>query len=133
MQIEALAAAAREARRRAYCPYSRYAVGAALLSADGEIFTGCNIENATQGPGICAERTALYKAVSEGVREFAAIAVAGGPADGPEDPGCAPCGVCRQALAEFCRPDLVIILAGPEGCRVYTLGEIFPFAFRLEK
>lgn len=133
MQVEALVSAALEARERAYCPYSGFAVGAALLAADGRIFTGCNIENATQGPGVCAERTALYKAVSEGVRDFTAIAVAGGKAGLPPEQFCPPCGVCRQALAEFCRPDLVVILAGPESCRAYTLGEIFPFAFRLEK
>lgn len=133
MQVEALVSAALEARERAYCPYSGFAVGAALLAADGRIFTGCNIENATQGPGVCAERTALYKAVSEGVRDFTAIAVAGGKAGLPPEQFCPPCGVCRQALAEFCVPSLEIILVSQNGIERHTLGELFPLAFSVSE
>ncbi len=133
MQVEALVSAALEARERAYCPYSSFAVGAALLAADGRIFTGCNIENATQGPGVCAERTALYKAVSEGVRDFMAIAVAGGKAGFPPEQFCPPCGVCRQALAEFCVPSLEVILVSQNGIERHTLGELFPLAFSVSE
>lgn len=116
------------ARAYSYSPYSGYRVGAALLSADGRIFSGCNIENAGYTPTNCAERTAVFKAVSEGVRDFAAIAVAGGAGDTP-DSACTPCGVCRQVLAEFCAPDMPVILGTPEELRVLTLGELLPFAF----
>ena len=133
MQVEALVSAALEARERAYCPYSGFAVGAALLAADGRVFTGCNIENATQGPGVCAERTALYKAVSEGVRDFTAIAVAGGKAGLPPEQFCPPCGVCRQALAEFCVPYLEVILVSQNGIERHTLGELFPLAFSVSE
>ena len=95
-----LVALAEQARERAYCPYSGFAVGAALLCADGTVYTGCNIENAAFGPSVCAERTAIFKAVSEGRRDFAALAVAGGPAGSPVERECPPCGVCRQVLRE---------------------------------
>ncbi len=91
-----------EARKMSYCPYSGYAVGAALLCEDGSVYTGCNIENAAYTPTNCAERTAFFKAVSEGKRDFKAIAVAGGSSELTE---CYPCGVCRQVMAEFCAPD----------------------------
>ncbi len=131
LPVAALAQAALEARRNAYCPYSHFAVGAALLSAEGEIFTGCNVENATQGPGCCAERTALCKAVSEGVRRFTAIAVAGGPEGEPPVDFCPPCGVCRQALAEFCGGELpVILVKDAQQVRTVTLGELLPLAFQ---
>ena len=116
------------AREFSYSPYSGYRVGAALLSADGRIFTGCNIENAGFTPTNCAERTAVFKAVSEGAREFSAIAVVGGPGY-RLDPACTPCGVCRQVLAEFCEPEMPVILGTPEEMRVMTLGELLPFAF----
>ena len=131
MRIE-LARAALEARKHAYCPYSHFAVGAAVLVKSGKIYTGCNIENATQGPGVCAERAALYKAVSEGEREFAAIAVAGGPEGQESDGFCPPCGVCRQALAEFCAGEMpVILVKSLEETEVYRLEELFPLAFSM--
>mgnify|MGYP005763122789 FL=1 len=98
----------------------------------GKIYTGCNIENATQGPGVCAERAALYKAVSEGEREFLAIAIAGGPEGREPDGFCPPCGVCRQALAEFCAGEMpVILVKNPEKTQVYRLEELFPLAFSM--
>ena len=127
-QYKALMTAAAGARELAYAPYSNFCVGAALLARDGRIFTGCNVENAAYSPTNCAERTAVFKAVSEGVREFAAIAVVGGKR-GEISPLCAPCGVCRQVLAEFCPPDFPVILGTPEDFRVYALNEILPLAF----
>ncbi|HIV18639.1 MAG TPA: cytidine deaminase [Candidatus Merdivicinus intestinigallinarum] len=127
-----LARAALDARQKAYCPYSHFAVGAAVLVKSGKIYTGCNIENATQGPGVCAERAALYKAVSEGEREFLAIAIAGGPEGREPDGFCPPCGVCRQALAEFCAGEMpVILVKNPEETQVYRLEELFPLAFSM--
>ena len=127
-QYKALMTAAAGARELSYAPYSNFCVGAALLARDGRIFTGCNVENAAYSPTNCAERTAVFKAVSEGVREFAAIAVVGGKR-GEISPLCAPCGVCRQVLAEFCPPDFPVILGTPEDFRVYALNEILPLAF----
>ena len=126
-----LMASAVAAREYSYSPYSGYRVGAALLGADGRIYTGCNIENAGYTPTNCAERTAVFKAVSEGVREFTAIAVVGGSGE-TLDPACTPCGVCRQVLAEFCSPDMPVILGTPEELRVLTLGDLLPFAFTKE-
>ena len=123
-----LMASAAAAREYSYSPYSGYRVGAALLGADGRVYTGCNVENAGYTPTNCAERTAVFKAVSEGTREFTAIAVAGGSGE-TLDPACTPCGVCRQVLAEFCSPDMPVILGTPEELRVLTLGELLPFAF----
>ena len=123
-----LMAAAVAAREFSYSPYSGYRVGAALLGADGRIYTGCNVENAGYTPTNCAERTAVFKAISEGMRAFTAIAVVGGSGD-TLDAACTPCGVCRQVLAEFCSPDMPIILGTPEEMRILTLGELLPFAF----
>lgn len=121
--------AAAAARQKAYVPYSQFAVGAALLGGDGIIYTGCNIENASYGLTCCAERTALYKAISNGTHRFLALAVVGGAVgDGIASP-CMPCGVCRQALAEFCDDDMPIILGNGN---IITLGELLPNAFRLE-
>ena len=120
--------AAARAREFAYSPYSDYCVGAALLAEDGRIFTGCNVENAGYSATNCAERTAVFKAVSEGATRFAAIAVVGGRR-GEVSPFCAPCGVCRQVLAEFCPQELEIILGTPEHFTVHTLGELLPFSF----
>jgi len=119
-----------EYRKRSYSPYSGFQVGAALLSADGEIFGGCNIENAAFGPTNCAERTALFKAVSEGVKEFTAIAVVGGKAEG-ELEFCSPCGVCRQALVEFCNPKSFVVYLGTseEDYKGYLLEELLPYSF----
>ncbi len=128
--VKALIRAAAAARGFAYAPYSGFAVGAALLAADGRVFTGCNIENAAFGPTNCAERTALFKAVSEGARSFRAVAVVGGPAGQKPARATAPCGVCRQALAEFAGPELAVILAADEEeYRQTTLGALLPCSF----
>lgn len=114
---------------KAYAPYSHFQVGAALLSEDGRIFTGCNVENASYGAAICAERTAFVKAVSEGERQFAAIAIAGGK-DGVVTGVAAPCGICRQVMSEFCDGDFAILLALPGGgYEIHTLAELLPLAF----
>ena len=120
---------AKEARKKAYCPYSHFAVGAALLCVDGSIFTGCNIENAAYSPSNCAERTALFKAISEGQRTFCAIAIAGGKENVPGDAPCWPCGVCRQVLSEFCKSGFEILLVTDGGYEAHTLGELLPLSF----
>jgi cytidine deaminase len=128
MNGEDLAKAAVQARITAYAPYSGFKVGAALLTKDGRVYTGCNIENAAYGPTNCAERTAFFKAVSEGEREFEAIAVAGW-ADGK--PGFAfPCGVCRQVMMEFCKPETFSVTV-TDGSNVIsmTLRELLPYGF----
>lgn len=118
-----------EAAQGAYAPYSHYRVGAALLSEDGRVFTGCNVENAAYGSTVCAERTAILKAVSEGARHFSMLAVAGGR-EGEIRGGYPPCGACRQVLAEFCPPDCPVLLAtGADTYERYTLGELLPHAF----
>ena len=119
-----------EYRMNAYTPYSGFKVGAALLTADHEIIGGCNIENAAYTPTNCAERTAFFKAVSEGKREFLAIAIVGGKGDEPEE-FCAPCGVCRQVMMEFCNPKtfLVVLAQSEEDYMIYTLEELMPFGF----
>ena len=119
---------AAEARGFAYAPYSRFKVGAALLCKNGKVYTGCNIENATYTPTNCAERTAFFKAISEGEREFEALAIVGG-IEGEVAPFCAPCGVCRQVMAEFCDKDFKLVLGNPERFDVYSLDDVLPFAF----
>lgn len=129
-QKEALLAEALTARKASYSPYSGFAVGAALLCGDGSIYLGANIENASYPVGICAERTALFKAVSEGHRnDLAALALCGGK--GEDIVTCTPCGMCRQALSEFCGPDFPIILMNEKrkGYTETTLGELLPGAF----
>ena len=116
------------ARERAVAPYSNFAVGACLMAKNGRLFTGCNIENASFSPTICAERTAFVKAISEGEKNFAAIAMAGGKIGG-ELCFCAPCGVCRQVMTEFCDEDFEIVLGTPDDYKVYTLKELMPLAF----
>lgn len=113
-----------------YAPYSGFKVGAALLTKNGEIYTGCNIENAAYTPTNCAERTAFFKAVSEGVREFRAICIVGGK-DGVLTEYAAPCGVCRQVMMEFCDPETfkIILALDPEHYDVYTLKELLPLGF----
>lgn len=129
MTPEKLMAFAMDAMQQAYAPYSRCKVGAALLTADGTVYTGCNIENAAFGPTNCAERTAFFKAVSEGKRQFAAIAVCGGK-DGVVTGIFPPCGVCRQVMREFCDDDFLIYLAdGRGGCQTLTLSQILPYSF----
>ena len=118
-----------DAMKMAYAPYSGYKVGAALLGASGKVYTGCNIENAAYGPTNCAERTAFFKAVSEGEREFTKIAVVGGK-DGNVTEAFMPCGVCRQVMAEFCESDFQILVAeNKESFKAYSLAEILPFGF----
>ena len=123
-----LITAAFRARENSYSPYSRFRVGAALLCGNGEIYTGCNIENRAYGPTNCAERTAFFKAVSEGERSFAAISIVGGETD---PVWCYPCGVCRQVMAEFCSPDtfLIICAKSPAEYRIFTLKELLPEMF----
>ena len=129
MKPEELLELAAGAMERAYAPYSRFTVGAALLGASGRVYLGCNVENAAYGPSNCAERTAVFKAVSEGERRFAAIAVVGGPAGRPEGP-CPPCGVCRQVLREFCTDDFPVYLRRADGsAAAYTLGQLLPESF----
>ena len=118
-----------KARENSYSPYSGFAVGAALLGKSGKIYLGCNIENAAYTPTNCAERTAIFKAVSEGEREFEAIAIVGGKRGEDLNELCAPCGVCRQALAEFCDSDLRVILYNGEKLKTTTLGELLPNTF----
>ena len=114
----------------AYAPYSKFKVAAALLTKSGKIYTGCNIENAALSPGNCAERTAIFKAVSEGEKDFAAICIVNEDAQGKHD-YCPPCGVCRQVMMEFCDPgEFRIILAKDEGdYQAYMLAELLPYGF----
>jgi cytidine deaminase len=121
-EIEMLVMAASAARQAAYAPYSGFAVGAALLAADGTVYTGCNVENASYGLSVCAERNALFQAVARGVRHFTAVAVV-------TRNGVTPCGACRQVLAEFA-PQMMVIVADLDGNRRrYTLAELLPQAF----
>ena len=128
MTAEKLIDLAKQAMTHAYAPYSHFHVGAAILCADGTVYQGCNIENAAYGPSNCAERTAIFKAVYDGHRDFKAIAICGGP-EGVIQAPCAPCGVCRQVLREFCEDDLLIYLPGPEGYETVTLGDLLPHSF----
>lgn len=128
MTDKELMVAANEARKFAYTPYSNFKVGAALLTKSGKLYTGCNIENSSYTPTVCAERTAVFKAVSEGESDFAVIAVVGGKDENPLE-FCSPCGVCRQVLAEFCGEDFRILLGNPEKFQSYTVDEILPFSF----
>ncbi|MDE7232201.1 MAG: cytidine deaminase [Lachnospiraceae bacterium] len=130
-EIRELIRKAIEARRRSYSPYSQYQVGAALLAGDGQIITGCNIENAAYGPSNCAERTAFFKAVSEGIRDFKAIAIVGSPAGEEITQYAYPCGVCRQVMREFCEPEnfQVIVAKSETDYRVAVLAELFPESF----
>ena len=116
------------AREYSYSPYSHFKVGAALLTKSGKIYTGCNIENAGYSATNCAERTAIVKAVSEGERDFEALAIVGGK-EGEVASFCAPCGVCRQVIAEFCKKDFKIILGNSENFKVFTLESLLPYAF----
>lgn len=130
MTAEKLAELAKQAMEKAYAPYSGYKVGAALLCADGTVYTGCNIENAAFSPTICAERVAFAKAVSEGHRDFTAIAVCGGK-DGVITGVFPPCGVCRQVMAEFCKPDFAVHLVKAEGVETLPLKNLLPHSFGL--
>lgn len=135
-EILTLIKEAYEAQKKSYSPYSGFCVGAALLTEDNKVYRGCNIENAAYSPTNCAERTAFFKAVSEGERDFRAIAIVGNMKDAVPDieEFVSPCGVCRQVMAEFCNPgEFKIILANrPDNYRVYTLMELLPLGFSLD-
>ena len=130
MTPEKLMELAKEAMTHAYAPYSGFKVGAALLCADGTVYQGCNIENASYTPTICAERTAFFKAVYDGHRDFSAIAVCGGK-NGVITDIFPPCGVCRQVMMEFCDPDAfqILLATGPDDYRTYTLRQLLPEGF----
>ncbi len=119
---------ANEMRNFSYTPYSHFKVGAVLVTKSGKQYTGCNIENAGYTPTICAERTAFFKAVSEGEREFECIAIVGGR-EGEISPTCTPCGVCRQVMSEFCDDDFEVILGTPDNFTVYKFSEVMPLRF----
>lgn len=119
------------ARKKSYCPYSKFAVGAALLAKNGKVYEGCNIENSGLTATNCAERTAFFKAISEGVMEFEAIAIVGGPSDKEPEELCAPCGVCRQVMMEFCEYESFKVILGSKNgvLKECTLKEILPYGF----
>ena len=123
---------ANDARAKSYCPYSGFAVGAALLCADGTIYTGANVENASYSPTICAERVAFFQAVHAGHRDFTAIAIVGGKKGEDIDSLCTPCGVCRQVMSEFCKGDFKILLSDGKDAKVFTLDDMLPHRFSLE-
>ena len=130
VMVEKLIDTAIEQLKFSYTPYSNFKVGAALLAKNGEIYTGCNIENASYTPTNCAERTAFFKAVSEGVRDFQAICIVGGK-EGKLTEYTAPCGVCRQVMMEFCDPKTfqIILAVDKEQYTIYTLEELMPLGF----
>ena len=129
VNTRALLAMADEARGAAYSPYSGITVGAALLTADGKVYRGANIENASYTPTVCAERVAFFKAITEGERDFVAIAISGGKTGEPANADCPPCGVCRQVMSEFCKKDFYVIWGNGEKITKKTLGEILPDGF----
>ena len=129
INARALLAMAEEARAASYSPYSGITVGAALLTADGKVYKGANIENASYSPTICAERVAFFKAINEGEREFLAIAIAGGEANQPSKADFPPCGVCRQVMSEFCGKEFIVIWGNGEKITNKTLAEMMPFSF----
>ena len=121
---------AKEAMTHAYAPYSGYKVGAALLCADGTVYQGCNIENSSYSPTNCAERTAFFKAIYDGKRDFSAIAICGGK-DGVITGLFPPCGVCRQVMGEFCKEDFKVYMITPDGYEERTLADLLPDSFSL--
>ena len=123
---------ANEMRKTSYAPYSHFRVGAVLVTKDGKEDTGCNFENASFPATVCAERTAFAKAISEGEREFACIAIVGGR-EGEISPFCATCGVCRQVMSEFCDSDFEVVLGTPEKFKVFKLDEVLPLRFTGEE
>lgn len=132
MKAEELVKIAYEAQKFSYSPYSGFQVGAALLTKSGKVYTGCNIENAAFSPTNCAERTAFFKAVSEGETEFSTIAIVGNKKDAPKEEWeyCTPCGVCRQVMLEFVNPDKFTVVCGKEkDMRIYRLSELMPESF----
>lgn len=133
INTKALLAMAEEARGASYSPYSGITVGAALLTASGKVYKGANIENASYTPTACAERVAFFKAVSEGERDFLAIAIAGGEAGKPSKEDFPPCGVCRQVMSEFCGKGFIVIWGNGEKMTQKTLDEMLPFGFNQSK
>ena len=131
MTMEALCELAKEAMTHSYSPYSGYKVGAALLCGDGSVYQGCNIENASFTPTICAERTAIFKAIYDGKRDLKAIAICGGK-DGVIKGSFPPCGVCRQVMREFCDDDFQVLLVGENGFEMVTLAQLLPHSFRAD-
>ncbi|MBQ8381803.1 MAG: cytidine deaminase [Clostridia bacterium] len=127
--IKTLVDNALAAREKSYCPYSGFAVGAALLAADGTVYTGANIESASFTPTVCAERVAMFTAVHAGQREFTALAVVGGKKGADVSAYCAPCGVCRQVLSEFCAPDFPVILFDGNTPKIIPLSTLLPASF----
>ncbi len=131
MTNEQLVSLAIKAAKNSYSPYSHFKVGAALLCADGTVYTGCNIENVSFSPTVCAERVAFFKAISEGKRDFVSIAVVGGKENEVGNNLCPPCGVCRQVMAEFCNPEsFKIILSNSENIKEFLLKELLPLNFK---
>ena len=130
-QIRELAVKSLAGIKNSYAPYSHFHVSAVLLCGNGAVYTGNNIENAAYTPSVCAERCAFFKAVSEGERSFTAIAVVGGPEGASEFDWCAPCGVCRQVMKEFCHEDAfqIILARSVKEYKVYTLAELLPMGF----
>lgn len=131
MSVKALIDKAILMREYSYCPYSEFSVGAALLTNDGKIYTGCNIENAAFSPTNCAERTAFFKAISDGENNFKSIVVVGGKKHSEELDYCAPCGVCRQVMMEFCVPEEfeVILAKSNTEYKTFKLKELMPMGF----
>ncbi len=131
MENKELVMEALKARKQSYCPYSGFAVGAALLCEDGSVFRGCNIENAAYSATNCAERTAIFRAVSEGNMRFRAIAIVGGSKESEPEDFCPPCGVCRQVMTEFCDPETfrIVLMNGAGEIREYLLKELLPLGF----
>lgn len=127
-----LCSMALKAREKAYSPYSKFCVGAALLCDDDSIYTGCNIENASFSPTVCAERVAIFKAVSEGKRDFCAIAICGAEKGKNVYDKCFPCGVCRQVLSEFCKEDFIIYIVTANEIFEYKLSQLLPYGFELK-
>ncbi|MBO5306114.1 MAG: cytidine deaminase [Clostridia bacterium] len=123
--------AAVDAREKAYSPYSDFKVGAALLAKSGKVYLGCNIENASFTPTVCAERVAFFEAIKNGERDFEAIAIVGGK-NGEAPTFCAPCGVCRQVMAEFCKKEFRILLGTTNDIKAYSFDELFPLSFSPE-
>lgn len=132
MTPQELVESAKFAQRNSYAPYSGFKVGAALITKSGKVYSGCNIENSCYTPTVCAERTAFFKAVSEGENDFEAIAIVGSYKNGEYKRYCYPCGVCRQVMREFCTPDFKIILGSDtENIEITTLGALLPHSFEL--
>ena len=131
MKAKDLIRLAEAARERAYAPYSDFLVGAALLGKSGKVYLGCNVENAGYSATNCAERTAFFKAISDGEREFQAIAIVGGKRG--EKPGfCAPCGICRQVMAEFCDGEFPVVLGSADKYEIHKLSSLLPLAFNAD-